>query len=154
MERGRFAMSFYDVDLYQWPAEQARLLREGRIAEADIETIAEGLEDMSRGTRNELRNRLRQLLMHLLKYEFQPAKRTQSWLTTIANQRADIGGLLKDNPSLRPTIPELIRETCWPDAVATASIETGLARSIFPVECSYSQQQILDLEFLPEPKEQ
>jgi hypothetical protein len=146
-------MSFYDVDLYEWPAEQARLLREGRVGEADLETIAEGLEDMSRGTQTELRSRMRQLLMHLLKYEFQPGRRTQSWVNSIANQRAELEVLLQKNPSLRPTLSSAIAEV-FPIAVRTAAVETGLPKSSFPSTAPWTPTLILDSEFLPGPKEQ
>jgi hypothetical protein len=36
--------SLYDQDFYAWANEQAALLRAGRVAEADIENIAEEIE--------------------------------------------------------------------------------------------------------------
>ncbi len=59
--------SLYDRDVCAWTREQARLLREGRLGDADIENIAEEIESMGRGEKRELVNRLRVLLTHLLK---------------------------------------------------------------------------------------
>ncbi len=62
----------YDRDFYAWANEQASLLRSGRVAEADIEHIAEEIETMGRSEKRELVNRLTVLLLHLLKWQFQP----------------------------------------------------------------------------------
>ena len=72
--------SLYDRDFYAWANEQAGLLRAGRIAEADIENIAEEIETMGRSERRELINRLTVLLLHLLKWQFL----TAAWVIVFA----------------------------------------------------------------------
>jgi hypothetical protein len=69
----------YDADFYGWANEQAELLRAGRLDEADIANIAEEIESMGRGEKRELVDRLTILLMHLLKWHFQPGFRSASW---------------------------------------------------------------------------
>ncbi|HLB99535.1 MAG TPA: DUF29 domain-containing protein, partial [Acetobacteraceae bacterium] len=93
--------SLYDRDFYAWANEQAALLRAGRLAEADLENIAEEIESMGRSEKRELNSRLRVLLMHLLKWRHQPMLRSKRWSNTIAAQRDDIVDHLADNPSLK-----------------------------------------------------
>jgi Domain of unknown function DUF29 len=90
----------YDVDFYAWTIEQAGLLRAGRLSEADIENIAEEIESIGRSEKRELVNRLTVLLIHLLKWQAQPAFRDTSWRLTIAERRGRLVEHLKDNPSL------------------------------------------------------
>ncbi len=90
----------YEKDFHAWTLENAALLRQRRFAEIDVENIAEELENMVRGERHELLNRLAVLLAHLLKWRFQPARRGNSWKYTIEEQRRRIKRLLDENPSL------------------------------------------------------
>ena len=65
----------YDQDFYAWSREQAELLRAGELGQADIEHIAEEIESMGRTEKRELISRLEILLLHLLKWRYQPGKR-------------------------------------------------------------------------------
>ncbi|MBI3698676.1 MAG: DUF29 family protein, partial [Acidobacteria bacterium] len=69
------AKDLYDLDFFEWTARNAELLREGRFTEADMEHIAEELEDMGKRDRRELESRLELLLEHLLKWQMQPLLR-------------------------------------------------------------------------------
>ncbi|HEY3718618.1 MAG TPA: DUF29 domain-containing protein [Roseiarcus sp.] len=81
--------SNYDSDFYAWANEQAALLRAGRLGQADIEHIAQEIESMGRTEKRELVSRLRVLLVHLLKWRFQPTGRGSSWKASIRVQRLD-----------------------------------------------------------------
>src|ERR1700684_4714536 len=100
--------SSYDRDFYAWANEQVALLRAGKLAQADLEHIAEEIESMGRTEKRELISRLTVLLLHLLKWRFQPEFRSRSWRLSIDGQRLDIEDLLKDNASLRPVVSESI----------------------------------------------
>ena len=102
--------SLYDRDFYAWANEQAALLRAGRLAEADIENIAEEIETMGRSEKRELINRLTVLLLHLLKWQFQPALHGNSWRLTIEEQRYRLEDHLKDNPSLKAQLGQAMRD--------------------------------------------
>ena len=84
----------YETDFHAWALQNASMLRQGRLDELDIEHIAEELEGMSASERRELLNRLQVLLLHLLKYQYQPERRGKSWLLTISHQRTAIERLL------------------------------------------------------------
>jgi hypothetical protein len=139
----------YDRDFAEWTARNAELLRAGRLDEADIEHIAEEIEDMGKRQRHELRSRLRVLLTHLLKWQAQRDRRGPSWIGTIATQRAEIGDLLEDAPSLRGLLCEGLGKV-YGQACSQAARETGLALTTFAEVCPFSLDQILDQDFFPE----
>jgi hypothetical protein len=139
----------YESDFYGWAMRQAELLREGRLSEADIENIAEEIESLGRGERRELVNRLKVLLAHLLKWQFQPGHRGNSWRLTIREQRKMLRSRLAQNPSLRPRLQDAIAEA-YDLAMLIAQRETGLAEGAFPASCSYGAEEILDPDFLPQ----
>jgi hypothetical protein len=138
----------YERDFYGWANEQAALLRAGRLAEADIASIAEEIESLGRGEKRELVNRLAVLLAHLLKWQFQPALRGRSWRLTVEEQRNKLADHLDDNPSLRPVIDEAIGRA-YRDALVEVQKETRLKREDLPAVCPYTREQIIDPEFLP-----
>jgi len=142
------APNLYEKDFYAWSRESARLMRERKFSELDIENIAEEIEAMGKRDKRELASRLSSLLMHLLKWRYEAEYRSRSWKLTIMNQRAEIAGLLKDSPSLSHKLPDMIAGA-YSRAKKTAALETGLPAATFPEACPYSQDEILDAEFLP-----
>jgi uncharacterized protein DUF29 len=138
----------YDEDFFEWTSRNAALLRAGRLGQADIEHIAEEIEDMGKRDLKELNSRVRVLVGHLLKWQLQSEKKSRSWERTIASQRAELGQLLEDSPSLRVKILPNLRRN-YERAVNLAAIETGLPLDNFPAECPFTVEQILDPEFLP-----
>ena len=139
----------YEQDFYAWTQHQAMLLRDGAWAALDVANLIEELETMGRSERRELANRLEQLLLHLLKWQYQPVRRSKSGRASIRYQRLGIASLLDDNPSLRRTIPVLL-ENVYASAVLRTEIETNLAAAIFPDVCPYTIDEILDIAWLPE----
>lgn len=144
-------MSTYDRDFYAWTAEQAALLRAGRLSEADAEHIAEEIETLGRGEKRELVNRLAVLLLHLLNWVHQPERRGKGWQLTIEEQRRQLARHLRDNPSLRAVLDEAMADA-YGDAVLRAERETDLPRDVFPWSCPYSFEQAADDAFWPEPE--
>jgi Domain of unknown function DUF29 len=138
----------YDRDFYAWSRQQADLLRAGKLAEADIEHIAEEIDSMGRTEKRELVSRLSVLLLHLLKWRYQPDKRSPSWEASIRVQRNRIADHLDDNPSLKPLLPQALA-SAYRDAALEAVAETGLAGTTFPATCPWTVEQVLDWEFWP-----
>lgn len=141
--------ALYDHDFFAWSGEQANLLRSGKLSDADIDHIAEEIESMGRTEKRELVSRLSLLLMHLLKWAFQPEKRGASWEATIRVQRNRLIDHLDDNPSLRPLLPATLANA-YRDARLEAAAETGLAIATFPDNCPWSVEKTLDAEFWPQ----
>jgi hypothetical protein len=130
-------------DLYAWSLEQARLLKEGRLDEVDAENVAEEILDLGRNEYDKLECALRVLLMHMLKWDHQPDKRTRSWENTIAIQRDHALRQLRDNPSLKSRINEAT-SNAFSDARRLASSETDLEVAEFPETCPYDWDAILN----------
>ena len=142
------AGSLYDEDFAAWTAETARLLRARRLAEVDLEYVAEEIEDMGKSQAREMESRLTVLLVHLLKWKLQPAKRSRGWRSTLDTQRVELRRLFRQSPSLRRRLPESLPEV-YRDAVRAAGIQTGLTARSFPRDCPFSVEQVLDNDFLP-----
>jgi hypothetical protein len=139
----------YDRDFFEWTQSSAEMIRQGRLGEADLEHIAEEIEDMGKRDRWQVRSGLIRIIMHLLKWQLQPDRRSPSWRRTIAEQRRRLRLVLQDSPSLsnlaKRELPFL-----YTQAVSDAVLETGLSPDRFPSECPYSEEQILDSLTLPE----
>jgi hypothetical protein len=140
----------YEKDYHLWAETNAQLLRDERFAELDLAHLVEEVEDMAGNHRRQLSSRLDVLILHLLKWEFQPSLRSRSWSTTIDVQREAIARLLRKNPSLKPLVEEEVADS-YPVAVTGASGDTGIPKKLFPKTCPYTKEQILDKRFFPKP---
>ena len=141
----------YEADYAQWCAEQGALLREGRLSDLDRENLAEEIESLGRSDKREIRSRVGVILLHLLKWEFQPQERKPGWLLTLDEQRNRARELVEESPSLKRVPGEAIVQE-YPLARRKAAVETGLPLSEFPKECPYSVEKLLSLDFLPGPE--
>ena len=138
-----------DSDFYAWTTESAARLRDGRVSEVDIERVAEELDDMGKNQKHALGSHLKVLVVHLLKWHYQPGLRGVSWRLSIANARDEIAELLEDSPSLATQLPEILRRR-YPAARSRAALEIGLVLATFPAECPFGIAQLLDMEFWAE----
>lgn len=141
--------TLYDDDFYGWSQEQANLLRTKRFNELDAENLLEEIEAMGRSERRELESRLEKLLSHLLKWQYQPSRRGKSWLLTIKEQRRKFVDCLNENPSLRNKKEERLI-IVYQYARLSAEKETNLSESVFPDQCPWTFDQIMDNGFFPE----
>lgn len=96
----------YDRDFYSWLNEQARHLREGRLDALDRDNLAEEIESQAREQFNKLVSALRVAMLHMLKWDHQPARRSRSCVLSIEEQSLEIADVLADNPGLKPRIAE------------------------------------------------
>ncbi len=140
--------TLYETDIHAWSQRQVELLRAEEFSEVDWHHVIEEIESLGISQRSELRNRLIILIMHLLKWQYQPELQSRSWNATITVQRDDLESVLNDNPSLRARLPEFISEA-YPRAVKRAVSETGLLKTTFPTECPFTPTQLMDEGFWP-----
>ena len=138
----------YETDFHAWTIEQAQFLREGSWNNLDVTNLIEEIESLGKQERQKLRNRLAILLAHLLKWEFQPSHRSNSWLGTINEQRRRIIELIEENPSLKPYLLEA-QEKAYLDGLDLAVQESSISYKVFPSECPYQLNQALDFNFFP-----
>jgi len=140
--------SLYDQDLYAWAMQTARMVREKRFDELDLEHLAEELESMGKSELRALESRLTVLLAHLLKWQYQPQHRSKSWQRTLIEQRKRIHRLIVDSPSLTPKLPAVLPDV-YESALRLAAEETGMDESDFPQVCPYSVEDLLDGGYYP-----
>jgi len=133
----------YHRDLYTWALEQAALLRAGRIAEADVANIAEEIDDVGNEQYDKLESALRLVLLHLLKWDHQPSRRSRSWRLSISVHRKHILKVLRKNPGLKSVVDEAVTEA-YDTARLEAAAQTLLDDEVFPNECPYSWQEIME----------
>ena len=139
----------YDTDFYLWTQQQAALLRQGQTMELDMANLAEEIEDIGKNNRLALESSLSNVIMHLLKWRYQPERRGTSWKLSIRNGRRQIEKRLKNSPSLKPQLPMIVQEE-YPPARENAADETGLPLSTFPDQCPFTVEQVLDVEYWPD----
>jgi len=136
----------YDRDFVAWAETQAQLLRSSQWDQVDWQNLIEEVEDLARRYRDALKSQLIRLLMHLLKWQYQPEKRSQSWISTIKEARKQIRRLCSDYPSLKPYLIEILVK-CYAEAVEDAVDETGLIIQTFPQDCPFELEQIIEHGF-------
>lgn len=139
----------YETDVVAWASEQAALIRGGHLEQLDLEHLAEEVEAMSAKEKRELRNRLAVLLQHLLKWQFQPNRRSDSWTTTMFEQRLNIHDILEDSPSLNGVLEDRL-DSSYRLAVSQAASETGISWHVFPKTCPYELVNALENGWLPD----
>ncbi len=141
--------SLYEQDFYTWVQQQTNLLSKKQFDQLDLPHLIEELEDLGKRHYDQLESRLMQLMAHLLKWQVQYWKRTNSWRSAIRVQRTAIAKLLRRNPGLKSRLEEAMRES-WEEARDLAIIETDLPDEQFPEACPFSLEEILSESFFPE----
>ena len=141
----------YEHDFNQWCLDQAQAARDGALDRLDIDNIAEELWSLGASDRRALESQVKRVLEHLLKWTYQPDKRSWSWLTSMNDARDKIDLILDDSPSLaRDDVIEKLIQSGYSKAVKSAALETGLKREKFPEACPFTEEQIFASDFPPE----
>jgi hypothetical protein len=141
--------SLYNQDFNLWLETTSQLLKQRQFNALDIENLVEEIEGMGKSQKNALKSNLRVVLMHLLKYKYQPEKRSNSWLYSIFEHRTRLQDTLEDSPSLKPYLQQVFGK-CYQDARKEASLETGLPLSLFPDKSPFTDEETLDSDYLPD----
>ena len=141
--------TLYETDFNLWIEQTVKQLKNGQIQDLDIENLIEEVQSMGSNDKREIKSRLIVLIMHLLKYKYQPKKKTKSWTSTIITQRNELELVLEDSPSLNLFLKEKISE-CYQKARKNAARETKLPLTTFPLECPFTPEQIIDSDYFPD----
>lgn len=145
---GALRQNLYETDFYAWIQEQAKLLRHQEWSQLDLLNLIEEIESLGKQQRAELRNCLKVLIGHLLKWEYQAERRSRSWLMTIRVQRRDTQELLEENPSLKPYLEEALQKI-YESGRDLAVGETNLPLKTFSENCPYTLEDIFRDGFYP-----
>jgi Domain of unknown function DUF29 len=142
--------STYDTDFYTWTQQQAEALRTKNWAALDLDHLAEEIADLGQSIENAIESHLERLLLHLLKYRYDPAQRPRrGWRLTIRHARREIAKLLRKNPGLQHH-PVRYLAAAYRQAREDAPDATDLPPATFPEACPWSLVQVLDENFWPE----
>ncbi|NJL22674.1 MAG: DUF29 domain-containing protein [Leptolyngbyaceae cyanobacterium SM1_3_5] len=131
-----------------WINQTAQLLREQRWHEIDVPNLIEEVEGLGKSERRAITSQLIRLLLHLLKWQYQPQRRSESWLDSITDAQTQIKLAIEDSPSLRSYPAEQL-EASYQRARRQAAQQTSLEISVFSETCPYSLQLILSEDWLP-----
>ncbi|NJL89952.1 MAG: DUF29 domain-containing protein [Coleofasciculaceae cyanobacterium SM2_1_6] len=136
--------TLYETDFSLWLEETAGLLRAGKLDHLDIENLLEEIEGMSRSERDAIESNLIRVLQHLLKWHYQPQKRSPSWAYSIIEHSRRLHKAFQNSPSLRRHF-ETVFDECYSAACQAASVETQLPLANFPKSCPFAQADVLDI---------
>ncbi len=139
----------YATDFNQWISETAQLLRERRWQDIDLPSLIDEVEDLGKRERRAIASQLTRLLLHLLKWHYQPQRRSDSWLDSITDARTQIELAIEDSPSFTGYLAEALDKS-YQRSRRQAAKQTSLDISTFPEACPYSLTQILAEDWLPE----
>ncbi|MDI6791755.1 MAG: DUF29 domain-containing protein [bacterium] len=85
-----------------------------KLLEKDMEEVDLGMEELieslGRADKRALRSQLIRLMAHIIKWKTQPDQRSRSGAGTIENARIEIEELLEFEPSLKPSVSDLLKE--------------------------------------------
>ena len=131
----------YRADETAWLDAMVELLDLGAHEALDYEHLREFLDDMSTSNRNEVENRLRVLIRHMLKWDYQPGKRSPSWRSTLNEQREQLNQWCRQRV-LRNYAEEVLADV-YPKAADQAADDTELPLKTFPARCPYTLEYLL-----------
>jgi len=139
----------YSTDFSLWIDQTTQLLQERRWQEIDLPRLIEEVEDLGKSERRGIASQLTRLLLYLLKWQYQPDRRSDSWLDSITDARTQIELIIEDSPSLQAYPAEQL-ETSYQRARRQVAQQTNLESAVFPANCPYSLTQVLAEGWLPE----
>ena len=141
----------YDQDYQLWLETTLEQLRNSEYSQVDWENLLEEIEAMTRRDKRALKSLLTRLFEHFLKLAYWEKEREYNqagWKREIRNFRIQIKRLLKDSPSLKPYLAEIIEE-CYQDSIKLSGDTMQISTTIFPAQSIANIEQILDENWLP-----
>ena len=152
----------YQQDVVLWSQQQAAGLRaaahSGSNLDLDWENLAEEIESVGISQRSALKSQIQQVIEHLLKLEFSPARYPRSgWINSTDDARDEIEKILEDSPSLKSEIETAI-ELSLKRAVRRVPRDLQKYGEIDPTiparmqNKTYTAEQIVGDWFPPEPE--
>lgn len=140
--------NLYEQDFYQWIETTINLLRNRKLNELDYDNLIEELESIGRSEKRAVKSNLEVVLLHLLKWKYQPEYRSKSWQNSMREHRKRIQKLLQDSPSLDQWLTD-VYEKCYQVARDDAAYETGLPIEI-PIKSPFLVEETLNFNYLPD----
>ena len=141
--------TLYDQDYYLWLEHTTQLLKQGKFSGVDIPNLIDEIEGLAQNQKQALKSNIRVVLIHLLKYQYQPEKITDSWVNSINEHRDRIYDIFDDSPGLRQYLRNEFSKV-YARARKRASRETQKPLDVFPTDCPFTIEQVLDENYFPQ----
>jgi hypothetical protein len=141
--------TLYEQNYPLWLETMTKYLRERRFEQLDLDNLIEELEAMGGSRKDALENNLIVILAHLLKWKYQPSKRSGSWRGSIREHRRRVSKALVKHPGLKPYFETIFSE-CYTPAKEWTADETGLPLEAFPLSCPFTPDEALNPDYLPD----
>lgn len=141
--------TLYERDFYAWALCTRAALSCKDWDKLDLKNLIDEVDGLVRGETSAAVSSMRLIFSHLLKWIYQPEKRTASWLGTIERERQNLEYMLEESPSLARE-QESLFQLAYKRARKEASRETGLNIKLFPESPRFSYQDALAENWLPE----
>jgi hypothetical protein len=138
----------YDVDDAQWLEETVSLLKKHQFQQLDLDNLIEELEDLGREKKNAVASLSEQIIRHLLLLQYWKIEAEYNavhWQEEIYNFRTQLGRKITTN--LRNYLEKELN-SIYQDALGFVKIKT-VNSVVFPPDCPYSLEQLLDRSWLP-----
>ena len=133
-------------DFHRWALITAQALRERRPEGIHWPRLAEEIERLGQREARLWFAHLARLLLHLLKWHYQPNRRCREWLVAMHDDRLEMAELCERSPSLGAHLGARL-DAAYRRARHAASVDTGLAETGLPIQCPWSAEQISDPDF-------
>ncbi len=138
----------YETDYLKWIETTLEKLRSRDYDHVDWKNLIEEIGEMGRSERRSLKSNLIVVLVHFLRWQLQPDRRSGSWEGSIIEHRRRIREALDDSSSLQPFLEDVF-DQCYLQAVKQAKAETRLSSETFSRQCPYQLVEVMSDEFLP-----
>lgn len=140
--------TLYNQDYYQWIQETVKLLEQRNFQELDLDNLIEEIQDLALNEKQTIESNLIVVLKLLLKWQYQPEQQSGEIKASIRQHRYQIRDDLKVSSSLKTHLSEIWLES-YQEARLQAADETNLAVEIFPEQCPFTIESVLNTDYLP-----
>jgi hypothetical protein len=140
----------YQEDYYLWLQTTLESIQHKKVEQIDWEHLVEEIEALGNEQRRKVNSFLKQLLIHLLLYKYWIAEKDycgKSWSLEIDNFRDELEFLLRSKTLYNYFLQEI--DYIYSKARKAAIKKTGLPADIFPQQCHFTPEEILNFDYLP-----
>jgi len=140
----------YEQDYPEWLEITLNQLETHNLENIDWEHLTEEIAALGNEQKHKVESYLRQLIKHLLIYEYWEAEKyycSKGWIEEIDNFRSELDLLLESKVLYNHTIK--ILDKTYLKARNNAIRKSQLSAETFPESCPYSLTDILNPEWLP-----
>ncbi len=141
----------YQEDFVLWLDETVKQLQNQDLENLDWEHLIEEIEGLGSEQRRKVDSYLVQLLIHLLLYRYWEAEKEpcqRGWKNEIGNFRLELD-LLFESTTLYNHFLQRIN-ILYPKARKRAVEKSELPANLFPEQCPFTPERLIDSSFFPE----